>query len=121
MGLRAVLLLLLVLAVVCWLCGGFYVQIETYAGQTRLPSRTRFGVFGAAEYDGRPSRLPRPLDHALACTRGICSAHHHLGAQAETILRGAVGREYLMAWRPKKPSLPRRRAAIPRSQRAALL
>ena len=66
---RAVLLLLLALAVgvVGW-CRWVYVQIESYAGQDQAAQAApadAIGVFGAAEYDGRPSPVYRArLDHA---------------------------------------------------------
>jgi len=50
---------------------------------TRLPRPTAIGVFGAAEYDGRPSPVYRArLDHARALFhRGIAPPHHHLGGK----------------------------------------
>jgi vancomycin permeability regulator SanA len=98
--LRAVLLLL-VLAVGAggaW-CRWVYVQIESYASQDQAAASDAIGVFGAAEYDGRPSPVYRArLDHALALYhRGIASLIITLGGNGgDQYNEGAVGREYLM-------------------------
>jgi vancomycin permeability regulator SanA len=97
---RAVLLLLLALAVgvVGW-CRWVYVQIESYAGQDQAAPSAAIGVFGAAEYDGRPSPVYRArLDHALALYhRGIAPLIITLGGNGgDQYNEGAVGREYLM-------------------------
>ncbi|MFY9854248.1 MAG: YdcF family protein, partial [Terracidiphilus sp.] len=58
------------------------------------------GVFGAAEYDGRPSPVYRArLDHALVLYhRGIAPLIITLGGNGgDQYNEGAVGREYLMA------------------------
>ena len=72
--LRMGLLVLLALAagVLGW-CRWVYVQIENYAGQDQAAPSDAIGVFGAAEYDGRPSPVFRArLDHALVLyNRGI--------------------------------------------------
>ena len=100
-ALRMVLLLLLVLAVGVaggW-CRWVYVQIESYAGQDQAAPSDAIGVFGAAEYDGRPSPVYRArLDHALALYgRGIAPLIITLGgAGGDEYSEGAVGREYLM-------------------------
>jgi uncharacterized SAM-binding protein YcdF (DUF218 family) len=100
-ALRMVLLLLLALAVGAgggW-CRWVYVQIETYAGQDQAAPSDAIGVFGAAEYDGRPSPVYRArLDHALALYgRGIAPLIITLGgAGGDEYSEGAVGREYLM-------------------------
>ena len=100
-ALRMVLLLLLALAVGAgggW-CRWVYVQIETYAGQDQAAPSNAIGVFGAAEYDGRPSPVYRArLDHALALYgRGIAPLIITLGgAGGDEYSEGAVGREYLM-------------------------
>ena len=99
--LRAVLLLL-VAAVVAggmW-CRWVYVQIEHYAGQDQAAPSDAIGVFGAAEYDGRPSPVFRArLDHALALyDRGIAPLIITLGGGGgDEYSEGAVGREYLMS------------------------
>ena len=108
--LRAALLLVLALAagVLGW-CHWVYAQIESYAGQDQAaqPGQSiqavrsdAIGVFGAAEYDGRPSPVYRArLDHALALYhRGIAPLIITLGGSGgDQYNEGAVGREYLMA------------------------
>jgi uncharacterized SAM-binding protein YcdF (DUF218 family) len=100
---RAVLLLLLALAVgVFGWCRWVYVQIESYAGQDQAAQAApadAIGVFGAAEYDGRPSPVYRArLDHALALYhRGVAPLIITLGGSGgDQYNEGAVGREYLM-------------------------
>ncbi|MGA3343750.1 MAG: YdcF family protein [Terracidiphilus sp.] len=105
--LRAALLLVLALAAgsLGW-CYWVYVQIESYAGRDQAihageAVRTdAIGVFGAAEYDGRPSPVYRArLDHALALySRGVAPLIITLGGNGgDQYNEGAVGREYLMA------------------------
>jgi uncharacterized SAM-binding protein YcdF (DUF218 family) len=98
--LRAVLMLVLALAGagLGW-CRWVYVQIERYAGQDRAAPSDAIGVFGAAEYDGRPSPVYRArLDHALALfKRGIAPLIITLGGNGgDQYNEGAVGREYLI-------------------------
>jgi uncharacterized SAM-binding protein YcdF (DUF218 family) len=98
--LRAALVLLLALAVgvVAW-CRWVYVQIENYASLDQAAPSDAICVFGAAEYDGRPSPVYRArLDHALALyRRGIAPLIITLGgAGGDEYSEGAVGREYLM-------------------------
>jgi uncharacterized SAM-binding protein YcdF (DUF218 family) len=111
--LRAALLLLLALVVgVLGWCRWVYAQIESYAGQDQVAQAAQpgksiqavrsdaIGVFGAAEYDGRPSPVYRArLDHALALYhRGIAPLIITLGGSGgDQYNEGAVGREYLMA------------------------
>jgi len=100
-ALRVVVVLLLALAVglLGW-CRWVYVQIESYAGQDQAAPSDAIGVFGAAEYDGRPSPVYRArLDHALALYhRGIAPLIITLGGNGgDQYNEGAVGREYLMA------------------------
>ncbi|MGD0902716.1 MAG: YdcF family protein [Terracidiphilus sp.] len=99
--LRAALLLLLALALgVAGWCRWVYAQIESYAGQDQAAPAAAIGVFGAAEYDGRPSPVYRArLDHALALYhRGIAPLIITLGGNGgDQYNEGAVGREYLMA------------------------
>jgi uncharacterized SAM-binding protein YcdF (DUF218 family) len=96
-----VLLLLLALAVLAgagW-CRWVYVQIEHYAGEDQAEPSDAIGVFGAAEYDGKPSPVYRArLDHALGLyKRGIAPLIITLGgAGGDEYSEGAVGREYLM-------------------------
>jgi uncharacterized SAM-binding protein YcdF (DUF218 family) len=99
--LRAALLLLLVLVagVLGW-CYSVYIQIERYAAQDQAAPSAAIGVFGAAEYDGRPSPVYRArLDHALALyRRGIAPLIITLGGNGgDQYNEGAVGREYLRA------------------------
>jgi len=98
--LRLVLFLLLALIAgsLGW-CRWLYVQIESYAGQDQALPSDAIGVFGAAEYDGRPSPVYRArLDHALALyKRGIAPLIITLGGGGgDQYSEGAVGREYLM-------------------------
>jgi uncharacterized SAM-binding protein YcdF (DUF218 family) len=98
-ALRAILFLILVLVLGafgwCWFV---YAQIEEYAGQDQAAPSDAIGVFGAAEYDGRPSPVYRArLDHALALYhRGIAPLIITLGgAGGDEYTEGAVGEEYL--------------------------
>ena len=108
--LRAALLLLLALVVgVLGWCRWVYWQIESYAGQDQAAQGGQsiqavrsdaIGVFGAAEYDGRPSPVYRArLDHALTLYHhGIAPLIITLGGNGgDQYNEGAVGREYLMA------------------------
>jgi uncharacterized SAM-binding protein YcdF (DUF218 family) len=100
LALRAVLLLLAIALVAgaAW-CRWVYVQIETYAGQDQAAPSDAIGVFGAAEYDGKPSPVYRArLDHALELyKRGIAPLMITLGGDGgDEYSEGAVGREYLM-------------------------
>jgi uncharacterized SAM-binding protein YcdF (DUF218 family) len=104
--LRAALLLVfaLVAGALGW-CRWVFVQIDRYAGRDQaievLPSAPAdaIGVFGAAEYDGRPSPVYRArLDHALVLYQhGIAPLIITLGGNGgDQYNEGAVGREYLM-------------------------
>lgn len=97
--LRAVLLSLFILVVcACGWCWWVYGQIEAYAGQDQAAPSDAIGVFGAAEYDGRPSPVYRArLDHALALYhRGIAPLIITLGgAGGDEYTEGAVGEKYL--------------------------
>jgi vancomycin permeability regulator SanA len=97
--LRMVLVLLLALlcGVLGW-CRWVYVQIESYANQDQAAPSDAIGVFGAAEYDGRPSPVYRArLDHALKLYhRSIAPMIVTLGGNGgDEYSEGAVGREYL--------------------------
>lgn len=99
--LRAALLLLLALVAgaLGW-CRWVFVQIESYAAQDQAAPSAAIGVFGAAEYDGRPSPVYRArLDHALELYHhGIAPLIITLGGSGgDQYNEGAVGREYLMA------------------------
>jgi uncharacterized SAM-binding protein YcdF (DUF218 family) len=79
--------------------GWVYVQIENYAGLEQAAPSNAIGVFGAAEYDGRPSPVYRArLDHALALYRkGIAPLIITLGGDGgDQYTEGAVGGKYLM-------------------------
>jgi uncharacterized SAM-binding protein YcdF (DUF218 family) len=91
-------LALAVVAAVGW-CWWVYAQIESYASQDQAAPSGAIGVFGAAEYDGKPSPVYRArLDHALELyRRGIAPLIITLGgAGGDEYSEGAVGREYLM-------------------------
>jgi uncharacterized SAM-binding protein YcdF (DUF218 family) len=98
-ALRAVFFLVLLGVVgICGWCWFVYAQIEEYAGQDQAAPSDAIGVFGAAEYDGRPSPVYRArLDHALALYhRGIAPLIITLGgAGGDEYTEGAVGEEYL--------------------------
>jgi uncharacterized SAM-binding protein YcdF (DUF218 family) len=83
----------------CW-CRWVYLQIERYADEDQAAPADAIGVFGAAEYDGRPSPVYRArLDHALTLYhRGIAPLIITLGGGGgDAYSEGAVGREYLMS------------------------
>jgi len=97
------MVLVLILALLCgalgW-CRWVYVQVESYAAQDQAAPSAAIGVFGAAEYDGRPSPVYRArLDHALELYHhGIAPLIITLGGSGgDQYNEGAVGREYLMA------------------------
>ena len=77
--------LLAVLVIAAAAAGGWsrwvYVQIESYANQDQAEPSDAIGVFGAAEYDGRPSPVYRArLDHAFQLyNRGIAPLMITLG------------------------------------------
>jgi vancomycin permeability regulator SanA len=76
-----------------------YAQIERYAGQDQAAPSDAIAVFGAAEYDGRPSPVYRArLDHALDLyDRGTAPLIITLGGPGgDQYSEGEVGREYLM-------------------------
>jgi vancomycin permeability regulator SanA len=96
----AVLVVLLAVAagISCW-SRWVYGQIVSYASQDQAAPSDAIGVFGAAEYDGRPSPVYRArLDHALDLYhRGIAPLIITLGGGGgDEYSEGAVGREYLM-------------------------
>jgi uncharacterized SAM-binding protein YcdF (DUF218 family) len=98
--LRGVLALLVVAAVAtaAW-SRWVYVQIQTYANQDQAAPADAIGVFGAAEYDGRPSPVYRArLDHAFQLyKRGIAPLIITLGGDGgDKYSEGGVGREYLI-------------------------
>lgn len=95
--LALLLSLVIVVAAAAWV-DWVLVQIETYAGRDQAAPSDAIGVFGAAEYDGRPSPVYRArLDHALDLYhRGIAPLIITLGGNGgDQFNEGAVGREYL--------------------------
>jgi vancomycin permeability regulator SanA len=98
-------------------------RLKATPAQDQAAPSDAIGVFGAAEYDGRPSPVYRArLDHALELYhRGIAPLIITLGGNGgDQYTEGAVGREYLMAKGVRsKPSSPKPRAATPRSRPAA--
>jgi uncharacterized SAM-binding protein YcdF (DUF218 family) len=77
-----------------------YWQIEYYANRDEAATADAIGVFGAAEYDGRPSPVFRArLDHAIELYhRGIAPLIITLGgAGGDQYTEGSVGKDYLMS------------------------
>jgi uncharacterized SAM-binding protein YcdF (DUF218 family) len=77
-------------------------QIRTYAGRDEARPADAIAVFGAAEYDGRPSPVLRArLDHALDLYQaGIAPMVITLGGGYEADAphsEGGVGEDYLLA------------------------
>jgi uncharacterized SAM-binding protein YcdF (DUF218 family) len=92
-----VLLLLALVAAAGW-SRWVYLQIESYAGQDQAAPADAIGVFGAAEYDGKPSPVFRArLDHALELYhRGIAPLIITLGGNGgDQYSEGGVGQDYL--------------------------
>lgn len=92
------LLLLAALAAAGW-CRWVYLQIESYAEQDQAAPSDAIGVFGAAEYDGRPSPVYRArLDRAFQLyKRGIAPLIITLGGDGgDAYSEGRVGRQYLI-------------------------
>lgn len=97
----AVLALVAALAVAAlgW-CHWVHGQIEHYANLDQAAPADAIVVFGAAEYDGRPSPVFRArLDHALDLYhRGMAPLIITLGGGGgDEYSEGAVGQEYLMS------------------------
>lgn len=81
-------------------CLWVYLQIEYFATQDLARPADAIVVFGAAEYDGRPSPVYRArLDHALTLYhRRIAPLLITLGGDGgDEFSEGGVGQEYLMA------------------------
>jgi uncharacterized SAM-binding protein YcdF (DUF218 family) len=99
--LKIALLVLLVLAVsaAAW-CRWVWVQVERYAVIDQAARSDAIVVFGAAEYDGRPSPVFRArLDHArILYERGIAPLIVTLGGSetGDEHSEGEVGRDYLI-------------------------
>jgi uncharacterized SAM-binding protein YcdF (DUF218 family) len=93
------LAVLLLLGAGVW-CVWVYLQIQRYASQDQARPANAIAVFGAAEYDGRPSPVYRArLEHALALYRArYAPLVITLGGDGgDEYSEGGVGREYLMA------------------------
>jgi uncharacterized SAM-binding protein YcdF (DUF218 family) len=91
-------LLVLLVAFGIW-CRWVYAQIERYAGDDQAEPSGAIAVFGAAEYDGRPSPVYRArLDHAKSLySRGIAPLIVTLGGPGgDGYSEGEVGRQYLV-------------------------
>lgn len=89
---------LLVLAALGW-TRWVYGQIKWYANQDMAAPSDAIAVFGAAEYDGRPSPVFRArLDHAESLySHGIAPLIITLGGDGgDQYSEGAVGRNYLI-------------------------
>jgi len=95
-SIAVVVLMLGALAWSAWVYG----QIDRFAGRDQAGPADAIAVFGAAEYDGRPSPVFRArLDHAAALyNRGIAPLIIALGGDGgDQFSEGGVGREYLMS------------------------
>jgi uncharacterized SAM-binding protein YcdF (DUF218 family) len=93
------LLMVLVVGALGWFYW-VYAQVERYAGQDQAAPAGAIVVFGAAEYDGRPSPVYRArLDHAFVLYRhGIAPLLITLGGSGgDQYNEGTVGRGYLMS------------------------
>ena len=93
----AFLFLALVAGSVFW-CRWVYLQIEDCAARDEAARADAICIFGAAEYDGRPSPVFRArLDHALELyRRGIAPVLIPLGGNGgDQYNEGTVGRDYL--------------------------
>jgi uncharacterized SAM-binding protein YcdF (DUF218 family) len=99
---RRLLRLLLTAGLIC-IVGWFlwlYGQIHYYATHDQARAADAIAVFGAAEYDGRPSPVLRArLDRALALYRqGLAPLVVTLGGdRGEEHSEGGVGHDYLLA------------------------
>jgi uncharacterized SAM-binding protein YcdF (DUF218 family) len=97
LGAAGVLIVVLLAGSAAW-CHWVYRQIESYADQDQAAPSDAICVFGAAEYDGRPSPVYRArLDHALELYRlGLAPLIITLGGPGgDDFTEGSVGREYL--------------------------
>lgn len=93
------LFLMLLLAAVTW-CVWLYGQIRLYSQWDQARTADAIAIFGAAEYDGRPSPVLRArLDHGLDLyRRGLAPLVITLGGQGdESHSEGGVGHDYLQA------------------------
>src|SRR5215467_7783437 len=85
---------------VAWV-GWVYGQIRYFADRDEAQAAVAIAVFGAAEYDGRPSPVLRaPLDHALELYgRMLAPLMITLGGgdEGDRHSEGGVGHDYLLA------------------------
>jgi len=91
-------LLALVLGTFAW-CRWVYMQIEAFAVRDEAEPADAIAVFGAAEYDGRPSPVYRArLEHAEELfNKNIAPLLITLGGDGgDQYSEGGVGRQYLM-------------------------
>ncbi len=93
-------LLLALTAAIAW-TAWVYGQILYYADRDEARAADAIAVFGAAEYDGRPSPVLRArLDHALDLySRGMAPMVITLGGgdEGDRHSEGSVGHDYLLA------------------------
>ncbi len=90
---------LLLLCAASW-CRWVYAEIERYATQDQAVPCDAIVVFGAAEYNGRPSPVYRArLEHAETLfDRGIAPLVITIGGDGgDEFSEGGVGRQYLMS------------------------
>jgi uncharacterized SAM-binding protein YcdF (DUF218 family) len=94
------LVLGLLLGIAAVWCRWVYVQVEHYAALDQAVPADVIVVFGAAEYDGRPSPVFRArLDHArILYERGIAPLIVTVGGSesGDAHSEGEVGRDYLI-------------------------
>ncbi len=94
------LVLVGILALAAIWCRWVYIQVERYAVLDQAAPADAIVVFGAAEYDGRPSPVFRArLDHArILYERGIAPLIVTLGGseRGDEHSEGEVGRDYLI-------------------------
>ncbi|HEY0759013.1 MAG TPA: YdcF family protein [Acidisarcina sp.] len=100
-GANAARIVVLALLFACagWV-GWVYQQIRRYAELDEARTADAIAIFGAAEYDGRPSPVLRArLDHGLALYKaGVAPLLITLGGGGdETHSEGGVGHDYLLA------------------------
>jgi uncharacterized SAM-binding protein YcdF (DUF218 family) len=95
----SLVLLVVVVMVAAW-CRWVWVQVERYAALDQAASADAIVVFGAAEYDGRPSPVFRArLEHArVLYEHGIAPLIVTLGGSesGDAHSEGEVGRDYLI-------------------------
>jgi len=96
----SLLVLVVILVIAAAWCRWVYIQVERYAALDQAAPADAIVVFGAAEYDGRPSPVFRArLDHArILYERGIAPLIVTLGGSesGDEYSEGEVGRDYLI-------------------------